>query len=403
MMYDALVIGAGPAGSTAARLLAEAGWSVALVEKGVFPRRKVCGEFISATSLPLLDNARIGAGFRAQAGPDIRRVALFAGEVTQSAAMPQVQGGAGGWGRALGREHLDVLLRDAAVRAGAALFQPYKLVGLQRVDGAYLAQLDSDGRGQEMAARIVVAANGSWERGPASLPGRPHLTSDLLAFKAHFHGGDLPKDLMPLLMFPGGYGGLATSDGGRVSLSCCIRRDVLARCRAQHPALSAGQAVLAHIRRHCAGVEDALNRAELAGAFLSAGPIRPGVRAAHQAGLFRVGNAAGEAHPIIAEGISMAMQSSWLLCRRLIAEQTSVLAGADTGSLGDAYARNWRGQFALRLQAAEVLARVAMQPVGAALAGWAVNAAPQLLTLGARISGKTAPTIVRALSAEAVA
>ena len=53
-MYDAAIVGAGPAGSTAARLLARAGWSVLLVEKAMFPRRKVCGEFISATSTPLL-------------------------------------------------------------------------------------------------------------------------------------------------------------------------------------------------------------------------------------------------------------------------------------------------------------------------------------------------------------
>ena len=41
--FDALIIGAGPAGSSAAILLARAGWSVALIEKQRFPRRKVCG------------------------------------------------------------------------------------------------------------------------------------------------------------------------------------------------------------------------------------------------------------------------------------------------------------------------------------------------------------------------
>ena len=53
--FDAIVIGAGPAGSTAAILLADAGWHVALVEKQAYPRRKVCGECISATNLPILE------------------------------------------------------------------------------------------------------------------------------------------------------------------------------------------------------------------------------------------------------------------------------------------------------------------------------------------------------------
>jgi flavin-dependent dehydrogenase len=47
--YDAIIVGAGPAGNTAAILLASAGWSVALIEKQPFPRRKVCGACIGAT------------------------------------------------------------------------------------------------------------------------------------------------------------------------------------------------------------------------------------------------------------------------------------------------------------------------------------------------------------------
>src|SRR5437016_2497832 len=52
--FDAVVIGGGPAGATAALLLAEAGWAVALIEQKQFPRRKVCGEYLSATNWPLL-------------------------------------------------------------------------------------------------------------------------------------------------------------------------------------------------------------------------------------------------------------------------------------------------------------------------------------------------------------
>ena len=46
--FDVVIIGAGPAGSSAAILLAGAGWSVALIEKQLFPRRKVGGLKIEA-------------------------------------------------------------------------------------------------------------------------------------------------------------------------------------------------------------------------------------------------------------------------------------------------------------------------------------------------------------------
>jgi hypothetical protein len=57
--FDAVVVGAGPAGSAAAILLARAGWSVALVERQRFPRRKVCGECIAGESLQTREAALV--------------------------------------------------------------------------------------------------------------------------------------------------------------------------------------------------------------------------------------------------------------------------------------------------------------------------------------------------------
>ena len=389
MRYDALVIGGGPAGATAALLLAKAGWSVALVEKSAFPRRKVCGEFISATSLPLLHELGIGERFVATAGPEIERVALFAGDVVATSAMPSARSARSAWGRALGREHLDVMMLDAAARAGAAVWQPWRVAAIERRDREFACTLAAQSDVKHVAARIVIRANGSWERAALLDPDRnEHRPADLLAFKAHFRDVDLAADLMPLLIFPGGYGGMVRTDDGRLTLSCCIRRDALQRCRRDHPAPHAGEAVLKHIVASCVGVRDALARARLDGALLSAGPIRPGIRRRYADGIFVVGNAAGEAHPIVAEGISMAMQSAWLLSRQLIARQNAIMAGTAQGEVGAAYARDWKASFATRTLAAAAFAFLLTRSRAAAPALRIVKSYPGIMTVAARLAGK---------------
>ncbi|HSS45791.1 MAG TPA: FAD-dependent monooxygenase [Burkholderiales bacterium] len=394
MKHDALIIGAGPAGGAAALMLAQAGWSVAVVEKSGFPRRKVCGEFISATSLPLLHELGVAGSFLEIAGPEVRRVGLFAGETIVTSAMPQPRGPLERWGRALGREHLDMFLLTAASQAGARVWQPWTATELQRAKNGYICKIAAKGTSKELHAPIVIAAHGSWERGTLSAQSinRAHKPSDLLAFKAHFRECDVPSDLMPLLIFPGGYGGMVHSDGGRASLSCCIRRDELRRCRhrqKQH----AAEAVLQHIQASCLGVRQALRRASLDGGWLSAGPIRPGIRKRYLNGIFLVGNAAGEAHPLVAEGINMAMQSAWLLCQRLIASQDDIAAERAVAEVGKDYAAEWSTGFAARIRAAAVFAHLAMRPNAAVLLLPVLKRFPGVLTFGAQLSGKARPVV----------
>jgi len=153
---DAVVLGAGHNGLVAANVLADAGWSVVVAEKAAFPRRKVCGEFMSATSMGLLDALGVGDTFARAAGPDIRRVGLFARDAALTSTMPRLAAG-GFWGRALGRDRLDTLLLEAAARAGAGVRQPAKVVTVQRAADGFACTIEENGTTSQVMARIVAA------------------------------------------------------------------------------------------------------------------------------------------------------------------------------------------------------------------------------------------------------
>ena len=102
-------------------------------------------------------------------------------------------------------------------------------------------------------------------------------------------------------------------------------------------------------------------------------------------GLLAVGNAAGEAHPIIAEGISMALQSSWLLAGLLIAHGTS----HPISWIRQRYIAAWQSLFLPRLRVARLLAHWAMNPLAIACSLPLIRTLPRLLTWGAQFSGKT--------------
>ena len=407
--FDAIIIGAGPAGSTAAIRLASAGWSVAIAEKRQFPRRKVCGECMAASNLPLLDTLGIGEQFDALAGPDLQRVGLFVGQRRIIAPLPPMAHARHRWGRALGREHLDTLLLERAAALGVQVFQP-RTVRQHVTEGAlHRCTLARAGEPDvHLHAPVLIHAHGSWEPAPrdemqaeASLR-PPHRKDDLLAFKATWRNARIQSGLLPVLAFTDGYGGMVLGDHGLTTLAFCIRRDALQAARTGHPGSSAAEAAFAHVLACCAGVGDAVAGAELVGNWLAVGPLQPGIRMpVPGAGQFAIGNAAGEAHPILGEGMSMAIQSAWLLTGQLIAHraQVSDATRLDLQSLGVSYARAWHSNFAPRLRFAAVCSHLAMRPHPAAPLLPLLQRWPRLLTHGARIAGKVRQAALAAMPA----
>jgi 2-polyprenyl-6-methoxyphenol hydroxylase-like FAD-dependent oxidoreductase len=396
--YDAIIVGAGPAGSTAAILLARAGWSIALIEKHAFPRRKVCGECIAATNLPLLDALGVGPAFAKLAGPELRRVGLYVGKHALTAELPPFAASKHAWGRALGREHLDTLLLQRAAAVGAEIWQPWTVKRIAREGANHLCHaLDVEaGATATLSAPLLIAAHGSWEPDPSAEHNahRQQRPSDLFAFKATFRNACIEPGLLPVLAFPGGYGGMVLGDHDLTTLAFCIRRDALRECRSRRPGLRAAEAAHALVEESCAAVRRTLADADLEAPWLSVGPIQPGMRSPRREdGTFAIGNVAGEAHPILGEGISMAMQSAWLLCERLIARSDELRAGDSQAertisAAGRDYAASWRHSFTTRIRLAAAFAHLAMRP-GASigllplLQRW-----PGMLTAGARAGSK---------------
>ena len=400
---EVLVIGAGPAGTFAAIRLASLGWQVTLVEQSRYPRQKVCGECLGPASLELLDEIGLGADVRRLAGPSIRQVGWAAADRTIVAEMPACVGSRYPHGCAIGRDTLDSLLLERARSQGVDILQPARVRRVSGVPGnlACVCERRDDPlthqqahRGKVVRAALVIDAHGSWERSVdgaitaqgAHQEGAPRA-SDLLAFKATFAGAALAPGVLPVLCLPGGYGGMVVSDRGRTTVAGCIRRETLRQWRARARGESAGEVVETYLRSSCGLAATALHSARREGAWQAVGPLRTGYHPQSPWGILRIGNAAAEAHPLIGEGICMALQSAAILAG-LCANRCRELDAASIVDLQRTHAALGRREFSGRLRLARLYARIAMGPAPAAAAAVLMKSWPRVLTTGAQLAGK---------------
>jgi flavin-dependent dehydrogenase len=216
-IWDALVAGAGPAGTAAAIALAGCGASVLLAERAALPRRKVCGACLGPAALASLD--RLGAhevAARARAVPLAAMVLRSQGKAAQLRLV--------GWG-AFSRAALDEQLIHVAARAGVTVWTESRVALGPAGPTARTARVARGGSETAIEARVVIDATGLG-RGLAE-DGRPTTHADphaRVGVGVELDAPDYPVPAGELHMAVGrpGYVGLVRVESGRLNVAAAV-------------------------------------------------------------------------------------------------------------------------------------------------------------------------------------
>ena len=296
--WDAIVIGAGPAGAVAAHGLAASGVRTLVVDRRTFPRSKVCGGCLNHRSIGTLQSLGLGSVVESLPGESISGVRVRT-DRGRDVTIP-LSGG-----MAVTRRTLDAALITAAVKDGASF-----LCGVAaRVvrdnalrPGARTVNLRStDGCEVNVFGRVVVAADGI---GHPSLQGLEEFPS-ILSRRSRIGLGTVlestpaqyDRGTIHMAVGRSGYVGLVAAENGAFDIAAAVDPGFLRS--SQKPA----QAAAAILRDTGFPIPEGMVEATWQGtAALGQRLRRPVGRR-----VFVIGDAAGYVEPITGEGIAWAL------------------------------------------------------------------------------------------------
>lgn len=315
MHFDVAVVGAGPAGSVAAMILARAGARVALIDKASFPRDKACGDLVGPRGVQLLADLGITVPHAGRAGDMV--VVGPTGRRTRLPALP----GHGYADHALvaPRHAFDDLLRTAALEAGAIPVTG-RCTGLQCSDQRTSVDVRLQGaadRCSAIDADAVVGADGATSA-VARAAGLIDEAATLWAFALRgYVPGQLAepvivlRDERPWRALPG-YGWAFPGVGGAANVGLGLglgaRRADSRLVRQRFAAFCNDLPALGILDRSAAPERQIGGWLRMGGAGIVPARGR----------LLLVGDAAGLVNPLQGEGIGPAMQSAQLAALALL-------------------------------------------------------------------------------------
>ncbi len=292
--HDVIVVGGGPAGATAAALMAARGVPVLLVDRADFPRPKPCGESLNPGAVREL--ARLGAEVELRAFTH-GRISRWKVEAPGGHCF---EGGypAGIHGLAIDRTRLDALLLERAARFGAEVETGVRVDDLLRgptgVRGVRTA------RGRVLEADLVIGADGLRSVVARRLGLHRRGSLRKLALTAHVRGACLPPETGILTVRHWGC-------VGAVGMGADVANIVVVLSEAAAPAVRGDAA--GFFDRSIAGVP-ALAGAIRVTPVLATGPFDAPLRRVAAPGAILIGDAAGYFDPFTGQGVFKALRSA---------------------------------------------------------------------------------------------
>lgn len=357
---DVLVIGAGPAGATAAFQLATSGVNVTLIDRAHFPRDKVCGESLSPGAIARLQAIGMWPVTDSFSPPTGLQTVQVRGMQLRSprgqSFKGRYKGGPGGIGLAVRRTQLDHDLLRRAQGRGVRVIEGVEATAVEVTPtGGAIVSAREGGRGMvRFEARRVVVADGrrsflARQLGFISPAASPRGRSRF-AVRAHCENVAGLSDFAEMQVGDGGYCGIAPLSGSAANVCYVLfggRLDM-------RP-----ETIEADFRRDLQRfpeVEVRLQGARLQGGIRIVGPLRVRSRRQVMGPFIACGDTTGFLDPFTGEGIAHAIATGAMAARTVVAS----LAG--DGDAFSAYAREVRALRRLKGAAALILHGLVMRP-----------------------------------------
>jgi flavin-dependent dehydrogenase len=312
--YDVAIVGAGPAGSASAILLARAGWRVALVDRATFPRDKPCAEYLSPAAEPLLTELGVMERLEATRPARLRGFRIYApnGGMIQGdfAATRDAEGKSlFETGLAIPRLRLDATLVEGAQAAGAELHTNWRLAQLAREDGAW--RLMPVGESEPISARLLLAADGVHSTVARRL--NLHAASRMrkVALVAHMRGIAATGEYGEMHVAGRRYVGIAPLEPPEKGDLCNVAMVVDEQRDGRHLAGRPERFLLDALETF-PKLRGRLDQATITRRTLTISRINVGAKRLSDDGLLLVGDATGYYDPFTGEGIYRALHGAQL-------------------------------------------------------------------------------------------